>query len=465
MMMAYSRHRLFGVACVAIALVAMLAGCGGGGHGHDHEHHDEDAHEAAPASDRIDVPPNVRQNLGITFVTVERRPVGATLRLPGHFAFRPGARREYRAMLPGRVALQVEPLDRVEAGQVLFRIDSPRWQELRHEAVEAEGQIALAEANLAVAQATRQEHEAALTFLEARQTRLSDANVRQVEVETQLAQLRSQLPRLAAEVTARQVELDEAREHYASIMKVAASVTGLSVAKLMEAVERHEDEHGHDRVRWRNLEHMEVRATRAGVVQTLAMNDGGWVETGELVVEVVDPTALRFEAEAMQSDIGRLADGQRVRIVPPQGGSVDLQDAMPGMLALGVEGHAAERTLPVYGVVDELVAWARPGVGAFMDVYVEGGEQPELAIPVSSLVRDGLKTIFYRRDPKNPDQVYPVEADLGASDGRWVVVYSGVTDGDEVVLDGAYALTLNSGRRQAPPGYHYHADGTLHKAH
>ena len=80
---------------------------------HAHEH--EEA-AAAPTS-RIDIPPSVRQNLGITFVKVERRPVRSTVRIAGEFELRPEARREYHVMLPGRIELlvrQYEPLSRQE---------------------------------------------------------------------------------------------------------------------------------------------------------------------------------------------------------------------------------------------------------------------------------------------------------------------------------------------------------------
>ncbi|MEX0654653.1 MAG: HlyD family efflux transporter periplasmic adaptor subunit [Phycisphaeraceae bacterium] len=457
-------HRRNVLLTVLGLVLAAAPGC-------EREHAHEAAHEAPTAvaqpeaTNRIDVPPNVRRNLGITFAEVERRPVRRTLRLPGRFELRPGARHAYRALVPGRIELAVAQFEHVEAGQVLLRIDSPRWQELRHEVVEAEGEIKLAEAHLAVAEASAAEALQNQRFLEQRLERLATTGVRQIELEAERLGLEARLPRLEAEVRAKETELDEAREHYASILKVAASVTGLSVDELLQAVEVYDDEHGHERVRWRNLEALEIRAEADGVVQTLPRSSGGWAEAGELVMEVVDPRAIRFRADAPQSDLGRLRDGQAVRIAPSQGGSVNLQDAIAGTLRIGIEGHAGERTMPVYGLPETAAAWARPGVSAYLEVFVDGSDHPELAIPASSLVRDGLDTIFYRRDPADPDKVYPVEADLGASDGRWVVVYSGVTDGDEVVLDGAYALKMAGGQRQAPSGYHYHADGSLHKDH
>ena len=47
-------------------------------------------------------------------------------------------------------------------------------------------------------------------------------------------------------------------------------------------------------------------------------------------------------------------------------------------------------------------------------------------------------------------------------DGRWVALLSGVRDGDEVVLDGAFQLMLaTSGSIQK--GGHFHSDGTFHE--
>jgi hypothetical protein len=68
---------------------------------------------------------------------------------------------------------------------------------------------------------------------------------------------------------------------------------------------------------------------------------------------------------------------------------------------------------------------------------------------------------LFRRNPKDKDQVIRIEADLGVDDGRWIEVKSGLVDGDEVVLDGAYELMLASSATAAKGG-HFHADGTWH---
>jgi multidrug efflux pump subunit AcrA (membrane-fusion protein) len=135
---------------------------------------------------------------------------------------------------------------------------------------------------------------------------------------------------------------------------------------------------------------------------------------------------------------------------------------MKGPLVLGVTANADERSFEVFVTPDSRASWARPGVSAYLEVAVAGGST-ELAIPLSAVARDGLRSVVFRRDPKNADKVIRIDADLGIDDGRWVVIKSGVMEGDEVVLDGVYQLMLATSSTVAKGG-HFHADGTFHAA-
>ena len=55
-----------------------------------------------------------------------------------------------------------------------------------------------------------------------------------------------------------------------------------------------------------------------------------------------------------------------------------------------------------------------------------------------------------------------MEADLGVTDGRFVVLASGVKAGDEIVVDGNYQLMLATSGSTAKGG-HFHSDGTFHE--
>jgi len=150
--------------------------------------------------------------------------------------------------------------------------------------------------------------------------------------------------------------------------------------------------------------------------------------------------------------------------VPPHGGagaSVDIQDSIPGALKIGLSPDARDRTIDLIVVPTARSGWARAGVSASLEITLAGGSE-ELAIPLSDVVRDGATPIIFRRDPANPDKAVRMEADIGISDGRWIVIASGVKEGDEIVLGGNYQLMLATSGTAAKGG-HFHPDGTFHE--
>ena len=417
----------------------------------------EEANAPAPMGG-IAIPAAVRDNLGITFAKVERRRVSATRRLPGQFELRQEARQEYRALMAGRVSLRVAQFQAVQPGDILLTLDSPEWRRLQHETVEAEGDIVMTQATLEVAQAQRNEANAAVARKGERIDNLAKVNVRRAELEADAANMRNSLPRLEAEIRAQEAALREAHEHYASRLNALSSVTGQSVEELRKEVD--------GVAAWRGISSLEIRARSAGVVEALSVVDGGWLEPGELALSVIDPTALRFHAEAPQGDITLFSEGQQAVVTLSQGSAVSQDSSMSGTLVLGLTAHPTERTISVYLTPDIVAPWAKAGISAYLEVTVSTDAPERMAIPLAAVIQDGLERIYFRRDPKNPDRALRVVADLGEDDGRWIAVKSGVKEGDEVVLEGVYALKLtDSGESQAPDGYHYHADGALHKNH
>lgn len=418
---------------------------------------DATAAAMADAAAGIPVPAAVRANLGITFAKVEARAVKQTRRVPGQFELLPTARHEYRMPLSGRVSLAAGQFEPVAPEAVLFTIESPVWRQIQHEAVEAEGEIAMAEAALDVTRARRAEARAALADHEARLKKLADAGARNADLETTASALRNSLPRLDAEVSAQTAAVREAHEHYASRLNALSAVSGFAIDALVEET--------NGVATWRTIAALPVPAKHAGVVESLQVNDGGWLEEGGLVLTVIDPAKVRFRAVAPQTDIALYRDGLPARIVPPEGGSVDSQTGIAGTLALGLTANPDDRTVSLFVAPDSVPPWAKAGVGAYLEVVLDQGADRQLAVPAPAIIQDGLEAVFFRRNPADPDRVLRLVADLGPSDGRWTVLRSGVKEGDEVVVDGVYALNLTDSAQQAPDGYHYHADGALHKNH
>ncbi|MBL8750553.1 MAG: hypothetical protein JNK78_15445 [Planctomycetes bacterium] len=430
-------------------------------HGHD-----------APTN-RIDVPATVRRNLGIEFVRAERRAVRATLRLPGRFELLPQARHEHRAPLAGRIDVRTAPLQPVEPGTLLYTIDAPDWRATQRELGEIDAALEVTAARLASMQpllAAHKVHELSLHDA----ARVMEGRVRELEAtrasvggqaqaiadaSVQLAQVRAQAAEAAekhteTEALLAQLEADQrtGRERFQLLLAGAAATIGVDVPTLLTKGER-------DLPRWRTIDRLEVRARAAGIVDALPLPSGSWAADHELVATVVDPTRVRCRARALQSDLPRLRTGLPAAIVPP--GTGGAASGLAGTLQLGAEADPAQRTIDVFVTPATTASFARAGVAAFVEVEAEGGGPAELAVPLAAIMQDGLAHVLFRRDPADPDKVIRIDGDLGRDDGRWIEVKSGLVDGDEVVVAGAYELMLASSG-SATKGGHFHADGTFH---
>lgn len=379
--------------------------------------------EPEALTNRINIPTTVRSNLGITFAKVERRIVKNTFRVPGSFELLPLAKQEHRMMVSGYVDFLVDQFDKVEQGTPLYRFKSVELLEMIQ-------RIELAKAELK--QATDK-----YDLAKERQTELKKANYKRADLDAEVAGLK-------IEVTQKQAVLAAAETIFSSIAQT------MGVEANVEKV----------------TDWIEVRASEAGVVASLAVTNGTFVDESSLILTTIDPEKVRFRAMALQSDISRFKDGQKVNIVSPQSGNNDINDSIPAELKIGLTADATNRTITLFAKPSdssEDKAWAKPGISAFLEIAEKSSDGIVLAIPKSAVVRDGLTHVFFKRDPRDPNKAIRVEADLGVSDGRWIEIMSELGPNDEVVLNGVYELKLASeqgGKTQK--GGHFHADGTYH---
>ena len=429
------------------------------------------AESASPApTNRIDVPPLVRKNLGIAFADVQRRQVAQTLRLPAKVELLPSASQHYTAPYAGRVHVHVAPLQRVAAGDLLYSLDSHEWRAVQRELGAVTSSIARTDAQLAAMApllAACEEHERSLheahrvtaAHIEALQRAEQDVGgqaQKLASARVELAQLSAQLADASekhTETTTRRSELGVAlaseRERLTLLLQGAAANIGVGPEALTSG--------------WRSLQKIEARALRDGVVADVLVANGALVEAHGHVLSTVDPADVRCRARALQSDLAALRDGLPAAIAPI--GADATSQRIAGRLQLGPVGDARARTLDVFVTpTDEDLGFVRAGLAVFVEVTTTQSEDAPLAIPLACVLPDGLDRVFFRRDPRNPDKVIRVVADLGVDDGVWVEVKSGITDGDQIVQAGAYELVLASSA-QTPKGGHFHADGTWHEDH
>ena len=446
-----------------MGLLVLLASCGD----HDHGHTKDAASAPAAPTNRVAVGEAVRRNLGITFAKAEYRAVAATIRVPGRFVSPPEAMRAWHGPLRGRVEPVAKAFQTVKPGDVLYRLDSPAWRERQGHLGELAAAVTKAEAGVSVALAERAQAERALkalaaalpvhveraanldaavklwadrvTALEAIQqagggrasdladarARLADARATRAEglehaadhaleharVDAALNRQGDAPSRLGAELASARAAKDAAESAYALALHAAAPLTGLSVEQLLESVDVPlGDGPAPDSgkvPRWRTIDRLELRADRAGTVALVTVSAGAWIEEQTLVLTVIDPTAVRFDGQALQADLAKLRDGQAALIAAPP--PISPSQRLTGTLALGPAGDPASRTVPIAVTPSGFAAWARPGVTTVVDIAIAGGEE-DLAIPLAAIGLSDLKRLIFRRDPKKPDEVIRIDA-------------------------------------------------------
>jgi multidrug efflux pump subunit AcrA (membrane-fusion protein) len=75
-------------------------------------------------------------------------------------------------------------------------------------------------------------------------------------------------------------------------------------------------------------------------------------------------------------------------------------------------------------------------------------------IPVSALLEE--QGVFFAYVQTEGESFQKRELKLGASDGEWVHILSGITEGERVVTTGAYQIKLSTASGTMPAHGHEH---------
>jgi multidrug efflux pump subunit AcrA (membrane-fusion protein) len=420
-----------------------------------------EAPAAAPSAD-ITLTSTARENLGITFAKVQYRVVQGTVRYPGRFETEASARHSYQTPIAGRVEVLVRPYQFVAAGDPLYRIESEEWQRLQVAIAEgcndracggdcaatgtANKNLAAGEQHLeASAQALQAWTERAKALekldkeLGGKAAERAEVSIRIAELGLQVSEAQQQLAKLKREAQGPDGSSATglAAVRLRQIFALATAITGLS-RKELEA----RDDKGIPR--WLSLDAPLIRASAPGCVESAVLTTGTWTAAHTTVLTVTNPSVVRFEAAGLQADLPRLKPGLTGHVVAHDPAN---QDRIPVDVSLAPLADAIDRSVLLIARTATGAAlphWVRPGVTALLEIAISGSTDEELAIPLACLVPEGLERVFFRRDPAHPELLKRVIADLGVSDGRWVVLQSGVKEGDEVVLGGVHPLALST---------------------
>jgi RND family efflux transporter MFP subunit len=186
----------------------------------------------------------------------------------------------------------------------------------------------------------------------------------------------------------------------------------------------------------RNLDLATLRAPIAGVVTRLGAALGQSVDPGQLVVEVVDPSALDIVLALSPAVAARVHTGDSVSLAA--GANAGGEPLGKGLVqSVAVTLDSATRSVGVRARLDHPARALRIGETVFgrIDVAVHADA---VSIPVQALVPEGEGYRVYVVDSSGV--AHARDVDVGARTERDAEILKGVAAGERVVTYGAYGV-------------------------
>ncbi|MHB0970432.1 MAG: efflux RND transporter periplasmic adaptor subunit [Thermoanaerobaculia bacterium] len=198
-----------------------------------------------------------------------------------------------------------------------------------------------------------------------------------------------------------------------------------------------------------------LRAPVAGVVSAVHVAPGSAVEAGAILFEIVNLDRLLLEVHVPEADMARLRNATSAAFYP-QGFDepVEVSRGRGGRLvAFGGVVDPRTRTVPLIFELANRDESLRAGMSGKALVFT-GVATETLAIPLSAVVEENAQPIAYVEVGGESFERRALK--LGAHDGAFVQVLSGLEAGERIVTRGAYDIRLASASGAVPTHGHAH---------
>lgn len=193
-----------------------------------------------------------------------------------------------------------------------------------------------------------------------------------------------------------------------------------------------------------------VTSPLAGFVKNLMVRSGDFVQTGTPIATVSRNRRVRLRADVPEKYYGQIGSVTDAVFKTSYGDrSYGLKELGGKMVGYGRSSDGGN-FIPVTFEFDnrgDLVP------GSYVEVYLKTSAPAEgIHVPLSAVVEDqGVRYVFVK-DDDDEDAFVRREVKLGLSDGREVLVLSGLKEGEEVVTEGAVHVKL-AGVSAVPAGH------------
>lgn len=183
---------------------------------------------------------------------------------------------------------------------------------------------------------------------------------------------------------------------------------------------------------------MEITSNASGIVTARRVNMGDYVGQGSVLYEVADLSRVWVLFDAYESDLAFLQRGNTVEFT--------LQ-ALPGQSFTGRIAFIDPVIDPVNRVAKVRVEMSNPGGKLKPEMFATGSVKAnldqfegKLVVPRSAVLWTGKRSVVYVKSPGDEPIFTMRQIEVGPMLGNSYVVTDGLSEGEEIVTEGAFSV-------------------------
>lgn len=188
---------------------------------------------------------------------------------------------------------------------------------------------------------------------------------------------------------------------------------------------------------------VDIKANTNGVVISKRVSRGDYVSQGSVLFDIANLSRVWAVFEAFEVDLPFISKGDRINFT---------LTALPGKHFSGVISfidpmvNATTRTARVRVDISNPKGELKPEMYTLAEVNAPlKGYKNEIVIPQTAVLWTGKRSIVYVRQPNISTPTFQLrEIELGPSLGGSYVVMKGLSDGEEIVTDGAFSIDASA---------------------
>ncbi len=181
-----------------------------------------------------------------------------------------------------------------------------------------------------------------------------------------------------------------------------------------------------------------IKATSSGTVVKKLVNIGDYITRGQALYEVADLSRVWVMLNAYATDLPWIKKGQEVSFTT---------QAIPGKIFHGRVSFIDPIIDPQKRIARIRVAMSnpsgklKPGLFVTAKIHAQPDKKPAVIVPRSAVLWTGDASFVYVKDRTSVAPAFICrEVKLGALSGEWYVIKNGLTPGEEIVTNGAFAV-------------------------